>query len=270
MSDLTGSDRRKLEKLLGMTGGYVLTFSDRTFGDFFDEYRVEIDAERYKARGTSKANRMRTFWELDTNHAVGRVIGGLIEYATDENCFGESNPVLIDDCRKIAQRLLSDQPVAELDALAATADERDFEVVAEHVREAIEKNQPEGALDRLHTFVIKFVRIACEPYGIEVDRDKPLHSVFGEYVRALRGGGHLESAMTERILKSSISVLEAFSDVRNNKSLAHDNPILNYEESLLIFNHVAASIRFIKALETKIKAKTVAKASSLESDDIPF
>lgn len=116
MSDLSGSERRKLEKLLGMGGGYVLNFSDRTFGDFFDEYRVEIDAERYKARGTSKANRMRTFWDVDGNHVVGRVIGGLIEYATDEQCFGDSNPLLIDDCRKIAQRLLSDQPVAELDA----------------------------------------------------------------------------------------------------------------------------------------------------------
>lgn len=271
MSDLTGSDRRKLEKLLGMGGGYVLNFSDRTFSDFFDEYRVEIDAERYRARGTSKANRMRTHWELDANYVVGRVIGGLIDYATDESSFGDSNPVLIEDCRKIAQRLLSDQPVAELDALAATADERDFEVVAEHVREAIEKNQPEGALDRLHTFVIKFVRIACEPHGIDVNRDKPLHSVFGEYVRALRDGGHLESAMTERILKSSISVLEAFNDVRNNKSLAHDNPILNYEESLLIFNHVAASIRFIKSLETRIKAKAAAtRAATALDDSIPF
>lgn len=71
MSDLSGSERRKLEKLLGMGGGYVLNFSDRTFGDFFDEYRVEIDAERYKARGTSKANRMRTFWDVDGNHVVG-------------------------------------------------------------------------------------------------------------------------------------------------------------------------------------------------------
>ena len=77
--------------------------------------------------------------------------------------------------------------------------------------------------------------------------------------------------MAERILKSSISVLEAFNDVRNNKSLAHDNPILNYEESLLIFNHVAASIRFIKALELKIKQKAeAAKKASWEDDDVPF
>lgn len=84
----------------------------------------------------------------------------------------------------------------------ANSDDWYFEVVAEHVREAIEKNQPEGTLDRLHTFVIKFVRIACEPHGIEVSRDKPLHSVFGKYVHALRDGGYFESAMAEHILKS--------------------------------------------------------------------
>lgn len=118
MSDLTGSDRRRLEKLLGMGSGYVLNFSDRTFGEFFDEYRVEIDAERYKVRGTSKANRMRTFWESDGNHVVGRVIDGLIVYGSDERYLPD-DAALIDDCRKISQRLLSDQPVAELDALTA-------------------------------------------------------------------------------------------------------------------------------------------------------
>jgi recombinational DNA repair ATPase RecF len=81
----------------------------------------------------------------------------------------------------------------------------------------------------------------------------------------------LESQMAERILKSTMWVLESFNDVRNNKSLAHDNPILNYEESLLIFNHVAASIRFIKALELKIKQKAeAAKKASWEDDEVPF
>ncbi len=39
------------------------------------------------------------------------------------------------------QRLLADQPVAELDSLTANSDDRDFEEVAEHVREAIERLQ---------------------------------------------------------------------------------------------------------------------------------
>lgn len=56
--------------------------------------------------------------------------------------------------------------------------------------------------------------------------------------------------MTARILKSSISTLEAFNDVRNNQSLAHDNPILGYEEALLIFNHVTALLRFLRSIDT--------------------
>lgn len=274
MADLNKNECRKLEKLLNMGSGYVLDFSDRTFWDFFEDYRVNIEATQYHEQGRSKAKRMRTFWKLDSNYTVGRVINGLIEYGLEEQCFGDNSPQLIDDCLKIAQHLMSDQPVIEINSLAAIADERDFEVVAEHVREAIEKNQPEGGLDRLHTFVNKFIRVICEPHNIIITREKPLHSVFGEYVRALRDEGHLESHMTERILKSSISTLEAFNDVRNNKSLAHDNPILNYEESLLIFNHVASSIRFIKALDAKIKAKNkTTKPIALDfpfSDDIPF
>lgn len=272
MAEIGAFERRKLEKLLGMGGGYVLDFSDRTYAEFFLDFRVDIDSVQFRVGGDSKAKRMRTFWEIAPNHTVGKVLEGLIAYGVQIDRLGDSNPMLVEDCRKIAQRLLSDQPVADIEALTAIADERDFDVVAEHVREAIEKNQPEGALDRLHTFVNKFIRVTCEPYGITISRDKPLHSVFGEYVKALRGGGHLESAMTERILRSSISVLEAFNDVRNNKSLAHDNPILNYDESLLIFNHVATSIRFIKSLEARIKTKSLVQNANepMFDENIPF
>ena len=77
--------------------------------------------------------------------------------------------------------------------------------------------------------------------------------------------------MTERILKSSISTLEAFNRVRNDRSFAHDNQILNYDESLLIFNHVASAIRFIEAVERRISGAGKQSASlSEQEDDIPF
>ncbi|MGX8219664.1 abortive infection family protein [Psychrobacter celer] len=266
MSDLGGSARRKLEKLFGMGGGYVLNFSDRTFSDFFDDYRIQIDDEQYKIGGTSKAKRMRTFWKIADNHTVGRVIEGLIVHGNEEECFGDSSPLLINECKNIAKQLLSEQPVAELQSLTAISNDYDFEIVAAHVRESIDKNQPEAALDRLHTFVNKFVRITSKRYKIDINPNKPLNSIFGEYVKRLREEGHVESVMTDRILRNSISILEAFNDVRNNKSLAHDNPILNYEESLLIFNHVAASIRFIKSLEASIETKAVASLKNAQSN----
>lgn len=144
----------------------------------------------------------------------------------------------------------------EVVALTPNSPEREFAVLARAVRESIERNEPEVGLDRLHTFTIKYLRVLCQQRGISTDKDKPLHSMVGEYVKALRKHGHLESEMTERILKSSISTLEAFNKVRNDQSLAHDNRILNYEESLLIYTHVASSIRFLEALESRFSAGT--------------
>jgi len=90
----------------------------------------------------------------------------------------------------------------------------------------------------------------------------------GEYVKALKKEGLIESKMTERILKSSISVMEAFSKVRNEQSYAHDNEVLNYDESLLIFGHVTSSIRFIETLESN--ATVIEDNVDEEYDDIPF
>ena len=75
--------------------------------------------------------------------------------------------------------------------------------------------------------------------------------------------------MTERILKSSISILEAFNDVRNNQSFAHDNPILNYNESILIFNNVSSVIKFIESIE-KDRPDNESQEVKTEWDDIPF
>lgn len=174
-----------------------------------------------------------------------------------------SNSKLINDCQKIIERLLNDTSVSELTSLKAISDDYDFEFVAEQIRTAINNNQPEAGLDRLHTFLIKFIRLVSQNNNIVVTREKPLHSLFGEYVKKLKAEGYIESKMTERILKNSISILEAFNDVRNNMSLAHDNSILNYEESLLIFNHVSASIRFINKLEENKKSIYSASSDTL-------
>src|SRR6266567_2750602 len=65
----------------------------------------------------------------------------------------------------------------------------------------------------------------------------------------------VESEMSERILKSSISVLDAFNAVRNNQSLAHANPLLNRDESVLICSDIFSLIKFVKSTEDKSAEK---------------
>lgn len=47
--------------------------------------------------------------------------------------------------------------------------------------------------------------------------------------------------------------MEAFNKVRNDQSFANDNPVLNYSESVLIFNSVTSTIKFIETVENKIE-----------------
>ena len=63
MSTLTEVDKRYLEKILGMEGGYLLDYNDMTFGQFYNRHGVDIHGTKYQTYGASKAKKMRAFWE---------------------------------------------------------------------------------------------------------------------------------------------------------------------------------------------------------------
>jgi len=269
VSDLSFVEKSKLEKLLGMSSGYVLDFSNRTFQEFVvDSVRRDIYCGKYNYSSSSKANLLRRFWEIEPNHVVGKVVSNLVELAKDQS-HHRNNSALLDECRRIADRLLQSAPVEQLDAIGEELAEGDFERLFRSIRISIDNNEPETGLDRLHTFATKFLRRVCGKRGITVSKDKPLHSLLGEYIKRLKADGAIETQMTERILKSSIANFEAFNFVRNEHSFAHDNSILNYEESLLVFSNVTSTIRFIQALEQKQNTEDD-MADEVGYDDIPF
>lgn len=86
MSSLTVIDRRYLEKFLDMGGGYVLPpyYSDRSFGAFFNRHSIDIHGPKYQRYGTSKANKLRAFWDIENDSVVGKVLSAMIdEYEVD-------------------------------------------------------------------------------------------------------------------------------------------------------------------------------------------
>lgn len=257
-----------MEKLLGMGGGYVLNFSDRTFREFvMDAVGKDVYDDKYAYASGSKANRLRGFWTVETNHVVGELLAELITLAQQEQ--SELPPTLVAECKGVANRLLQELPVREIDALISSMNEKEFEHLEKSVRDSIERNNPESGLDHLHTYLVKFVRVRAERRGVDIAKEKPLHSVFGEYIKLIKEAGLIESEMSKRILKSAISHMEAFNHVRNNKSLAHDNKVLGYEEALFIMNTVTSSIRFLRSVDPDRPAVTTATASGAD-DDLPF
>lgn len=278
MSDLSKIEKLKLEKFFGMESGYVMDFSNRTFSEFILEtINLDIYEDKYDYASGSKANRLRAFWDKENNYTVGKLTSELLEFWKAERLKKNTNPKqnLFDECKKIATRLLQDTIVEEIDAIKEDPNDKDFSLLAKSIRESIEKNEPEVALDRLHTYSMKYVRQLCINHEIELKKEESLNALFGKYVKFIVKSGYIDSQMTERILKYSIHVIEAFNDIRNNKSFAHDNPILNYQESVLIFNNVTNSIKFIESVEEKIisdkrRQEIDAQNETVNWDDLPF
>ncbi len=114
MSNLKTTDKKILEKLFKMEGGYVLSFSDRTFGQFFkDECGIDVYDEKngYDYLGTSKANRMRAVWAKEDDKTVGSIIVTLVEYAktdllTDGKEITSSEKELLEKAGLIGMNLL--------------------------------------------------------------------------------------------------------------------------------------------------------------------
>jgi len=187
MSDLSFGEKHKLEKLFGMSSGYVLQFSNRTFQDFvYDSTDKNIFDGTYNRDSGSKANRLREFWEKEPNQLVGKLLADLLDYSDT----GAPDP-LREQCRRIADRLLHDVSVQEVGSARPNAVSRD--------RDASRAARTTRASDTLRVFLchasgdkarVRHLSAQLREIGIDpwLDEEKllPGHDWRVEIAKALR------------------------------------------------------------------------------------
>jgi hypothetical protein len=144
--------------------------------------------------------------------------------------------------------IAANTPPSPIDALDKFKADETLEELIAAIRRDINANKHATSLDRLHTYCMKKFTHLLEKRGITCDREEPLHSRVGKYVKAMEQNYPLHE-ISKRIMKTSISVFDQFSDVRNNVSLAHDNPLIQKAEARFIFDAVSNLLRFVKAVE---------------------
>lgn len=273
MANLTFSEQAKLEKLLDMNSGYVLEFSNRTFQLFIAEsININIYDSKYEVGGESKARRLRTFWDIEKPSIVGKLLFSLIKQWEDNKVLkGEDitpqESRLAADCKEIAEALVNKGEVDDIDALTPITKSKDHFKLFQEIKEIINRNEPEKAMDRLHTYMVHFFRELCVKYQINYDKDTPLHALYGNYIKMALQEVKTQSELSEKIIKSPITLLDKFNFVRNNQSYAHSIHILSKPEAYLIVSNMVNTIRFIKYLEEEIAQKSNEK--NVEIDSMP-
>lgn len=242
---------------MGMQSGYLLDFSDKSFGDFFNE-EVGIDPDvppgkwLFSAYGTSKAKRLRSFISKAQPNLVARVLRALWEQR-EYSMLAGSGPredQLKEVFFRIVGRFEGEEHVIDSTGIEAFEANETLQELVAAIRRDLDANRPNAGLDRLHTYCMKrFASLVVKHGGEPCGENDALHARVGKYAKALKAQRNL-SEMSERIIKSSISTFEAMNDIRNNKSFAHDNEVLvPMDEAKFIYDSVTALLRFIKTMD---------------------
>ena len=257
MVKLKGSEMRVIDDAFDMHSGYVLNFSDRTFREFFDdEFGIEIYVEKYGFNGTSKAKHLRAFVTVEDAYTVSRVLRGLWAYSESlperVACSWDDSDAETKDVKTplfdLISRIEGGGAVPRTDAFERFRVDETIEELIAAIERDIQANKPAASLDRLHTYCMKKFAHLLDLRGVSFNRDDPLNSRVGKYIKELEKE-HPLGEISRRILKSSISIFEQFNEIRNNKSFAHDNDLIDSRDARFIFDAVSAILRFVKSIE---------------------
>ncbi len=158
MSSLTITEKRRLEALFGMSTGYVLDFSNPRFEEFvLESTGHNIYDERYSTGGTSKANRLRTFWRLEPDALVGKLLHDLIDYSEDRSEQAEL-------CKLIVRRLVGQkQQHAQPSPSPSASTSNPAQTSVAPVFDALHH-------DRLSAALTELMRLAPAPRGFAFER----------------------------------------------------------------------------------------------------
>ena len=129
MADLKHKDRVLLEKALVMESGWVLDFSDRTFGNFIAEVLNFDVHEKYRNCG-SKANKMRAIWKIESNEDVVKLLENIADtYIHKNNEFYEPITNIIAELKSQCQQIKNHERI------------RDFKFLQDFINDANEHYQ---------------------------------------------------------------------------------------------------------------------------------
>lgn len=251
MVSLPRTDRMGVEELLGMGGGYVMDLSNREFSELVRaEAKVDIDDPQFADQGTSKANRLRSFFEKSDAATVAAVLRGLWEHRelrgwTPGDVVEPRPSEVRGRFMAVISRLERQADLSDTGALGSFADGTTLEQLVEAINRDVAAGRHAASLDRLHTYCMKRFMHLLDAVNVECKREEPLQSRVGKYFKWLRSETE-PSEMTSQILKNVMGILQQFNDIRNNRSFAHDNDVVDGHEARLIFETVVATLRFVE------------------------
>jgi hypothetical protein len=225
---------RLIDEVFGMGSGYVLDFSNRTFSEFFeDEFGVNIYQEKYYGRGTSKANLLRSFIDVEDGFVVGKVLRKLYEYRTTTLVARESSNILPESVQsqffELVARIETGFVPPVLGSLSDAAQTLNFDTVTRDLDRALAsaKTDPEDAVTAACSTVESVCRSILIELGVGLPEKKDIKGLFAAVRKPLGLGSDradldpLIADDVRKVLSGLATVVEGVGSLRTHGGDAH-------------------------------------------------
>ena len=275
MSSLTHTEKRYLEKIFQMESGYVLSFSDRTFSEFFDQHNIDIYDLKYQVFGTSKAKILRAFWQLESDRKVGTVLSDMLDYYKEIcNIDGREMDLdrrLLGKVRGIIGRLTGQSAVSDssMKILIDYANSGDFNNLLNHINllcDTVESNS-ELAIGTAKDLLEAICRTILEDYNIQPQKESlpKLVKIVSKQLGLLPediSDDKKGSDAIRRVLNSLAQVTQGVAELRNLYGTGHGRSShrqsgIQPRHARLVVNSVITVVTFwIETSDERQKSET--------------
>lgn len=254
MSDLKGVEKLKFEKLFWMESGYVLDLSNKKLQNLILDISG-IDVYEDEKCTDSKANRLRTFWDKESNYVVGNLLKELLEYyrilIPDAE---QSEQNLRNDCLNIAENLIHKNLTQDLKTSKIKYIDHSF--IQEHIEKCDKKindNDFSGAITNARSLIETILLyIEYKLSGEDKKFDWDLKSLYKNVATKLNLSVDKNNKIDDslkKIMSGLFSIVSGIAELGNELGDRHGKAYKNYlterHHAILVVNSAKSFTEFI-------------------------
>ncbi len=283
MGLLSFIEKQTICRLFGISDGYIFKYwSDEgkynkniTHQLILDTCGIDIYKDKpYKDLSQQKC--IEKIWSDDNPQTIANLLSALSDYF----CFAMGNDYWCDedeyDYRKVKEiidRLRSAQTVS-----LPHRESTDLKLILGDIESNVGAGKPELVIDRLHTFATKYIREICQNHGISITNGKGDHYSLDSLIAQLKTyyerENYFESEFCVVAIRNTINIFAKYNDLRNSKSAAHPNKLLQTAEAEYAVKIIADTLMFIDKIEKSKQEKTLPWSNGVlhinADEELPF
>lgn len=284
MAQLSFIEKQTVYRLFGISEGFIFKYwSDRGCHNKNNTKDLILDAcdiniyEHPEYKSLSQQKCIEKIFNECSSQKIAKLLSTLCDYFSFKmgtDCWTSEDGYDYDEVQKVINRLKVESDVN----LPTNKDIENITLLLDDIKMNIEKNTPEMAIDRLYTFSIEFFKGLCAKHSVTIQADRNGNYTLTYLAATLKkwyeDNNYYESEFATIAIGHSMSLFDKFNYLRNNRSPAHPNVLLNKTEAEFVIRMVADTLMFLHNAEeictTEKTEVTTEEVANLEDCDLPF